>query len=154
MPEGFEELPQGPGREAVYINCTACHSIKHVTRQRMSRCEWDKLLGWMVGTNRMHPLSPWARTRIINCLAPHNGPAEKGDCGGLPADEGRDFVFCVCQACHSLAIIKQQGLTRTWWDDTPTWMVEEQDMPELDDEDRAIILEYLTNQVGPWSARR
>jgi hypothetical protein len=33
-------------------------------------------------------------------------------------------------------------------------MVEEQDMPELDDEDRAIILEYLTNQVGPWSARR
>jgi hypothetical protein len=33
-------------------------------------------------------------------------------------------------------------------------MVEEQDMPELDDEDRALVLDYLVANFGPGSRRR
>jgi cytochrome c len=149
--EEFEGLPEGFGREAVYFNCTACHSIKQVDQQRMTREDWDKLLDVMVETNGMHPLQPWARTRILNYLATHFGPEDEEDWDGLPPGEGRELVFYTCQACHSLAIVKQQGLSREFWDDTLTWMVEEQAMPELDEEDRTLVLDYLAANFGPDS---
>lgn len=147
----FEGLPEGPGREAVYFNCTACHSIRQVTQQRMARDDWDALLDVMVANNGMHPLKPWARTRVLNYLATHYGTEEAEDWGGLKPGKGRDVVFYACQACHSLAIVKQQGLSRPWWDQTLTWMVEDQGMPELDEEDRALVLDYLTANYGPES---
>jgi cytochrome c len=152
--EEFEGLPDGLGREAVYFNCTACHSIRQVSQQRMARQDWDKLLDWMVETNGMHPLKPWARTRILNYLATHFGPEVGEDWGNLPPGEGRELVFYTCQACHSLAIVKQQGLSREFWDDTLVWMVEEQGMPEIDAEDRTRILDYLAANFGPDSRRR
>lgn len=148
----FEGLPEGPGREAVYFNCTACHSIKQVNQQRMPREEWDQLLDVMVEKNGMHPLQPWARTYVLNYLATHFGAADEEDWDGLPPGDGRDLVFYSCQACHSLAIVKQQGLSREWWDDTLTWMVEEQNMAELDEEDRTLVLDYLATHYGPDSA--
>lgn len=152
--EAFEGLPEGPGREAVYFNCTACHSIKQVNQQRMPREEWDQLLDTMVEENGMHPMQPWARTYVLNYLATHFGPADEEDWDGLPPGKGREEVYYACQACHSLAIVKQQGLSREWWDDTLTWMVEEQNMAELDEEDRALVLEYLSTHYGPDSVNR
>jgi len=148
----FGGLPEGPGREAVYFNCTACHSIKQVNQQRMPRQEWDQLLDVMVEKNGMHPMQPWARTYVLNYLATHFGPDDDEDWDGLPPGKGRDLVFYSCQACHSLAIVKQQGLSREWWDDTLTWMVEEQNMAELDEEDRTLVLDYLATHYGPDSA--
>lgn len=148
----FEGLPEGPGREAVYFNCTACHSIKQVNQQRMTRKQWDQLLDVMVEKNGMHPLQPWARTYVLNYLATHFGVDDGEDWDGLPPGKGREEVFYSCQACHSLAIVKQQGLSREWWDDTLTWMVEEQNMAELDEEDRALVLDYLATHYGPDSA--
>ncbi len=152
--EEFEGLPEGLGREAVYFNCTACHSIKQVDQQRMTREDWDKLLNVMVENNGMHPLRPWARTRVLNYLATHFAPEEQEDWGGLPPGGGREQVYYSCQACHSLAIVKQQGLSREFWDETLTWMVEEQAMPELDDEDRTLVLDYLAANFGPDSRQR
>ena len=149
--EEFEGLPEGLGREAVYFNCTACHSIRQVDQLRMTREDWDKLLDVMAESNGMHPLQPWARTRILNYLATHFGPEDEVDWDGLPPGEGRELVFYTCQACHSLAIVKQQGLSREFWDDTLTWMVEEQAMPELGDDDRVLVLDYLATNFGPDS---
>lgn len=67
---------------------------------------------------------------------------------GLPAGPGRVMVFGICQACHSLAIVKQQGLDRESWDETLVWMVEEQGMPRLDPKNRKMILDYLTTHYG------
>jgi cytochrome c len=61
----------------------------------------------------------------------------------VPPGAGREEVFYLCQACHSLAIVKQQGLNRESWDETLTWMVEEQEMPEMEPEERTLIVEYL-----------
>lgn len=67
----------------------------------------------------------------------------------LPPGDGQRETFLYCSACHSTQIIAQQGLTREGWDETLTWMVEEQGMPELDPELRKIILDYLAEQFSP-----
>ena len=68
--------------------------------------------------------------------------------GGLPEGPGRGLVFGICQACHSLAIVKQQGLNRERWDETLIWMVKEQEMPPLDPQSRKLVLDYLATHYG------
>lgn len=64
---------------------------------------------------------------------------------GLPADGGtEDLVMAYCAACHSLRIVMQQRASADRWDELLTWMVEKQNMPELDPADRAQILDYLS----------
>ena len=145
--EDFGGLPDGPGRVAVYFNCTACHSLKQFTQQRMSREEWDKILDTMVAKNNMHPMEPWARNQVLNYLATHFG-IDQALWQGLPVGPGRELVFGLCQACHSLAIVKQQGLDRESWEETMEWMVEEQGMPSLDEENLNLVLDYLATHYG------
>lgn len=145
--EDYGGLPEAPDRDAVYFNCSACHSIQLVTQQNLSRERWDELMDWMVQENGMHPLSPWARTRIVNYLASHFGE-DAEDWDGLPPGTGREEVYYSCQACHSLAIVKQQGLSRESWDETLIWMVEEQGMPELETSEQELILDYLSRHYG------
>ena len=151
--EEYGGLPEGPGRVAVYFNCTTCHSLKQFIQQRMSREDWDELLDWMVETNKMHPMEPWARWRVLNYLATHFGVDEE-DWQGLPAGPGREEVFYRCQACHSLAIVKQQGLDRESWDESLVWMVEEQEMEPLDPEEGKLVLDYLATHYGADLSKR
>jgi cytochrome c len=68
---------------------------------------------------------------------------------GLPAGSGREDVFYRCKACHSLMIVKQQGLDRDSWDELLVWMVDENGMPPIDDEaTRNRVLDYLTTHYG------
>ncbi len=114
-------MPAGPGREAVYYTCRACHSLRQFTQQRMARSAWDELLDTMVATNGMEAPEPWARTLILNYLSTHFTVVEH-DWQGLPPGEGRAAVFQLCSACHSLAIVKQQGLSRDSWQETLEWI--------------------------------
>jgi hypothetical protein len=153
LSEDYGGLAEGPGRAAVYFNCTACHSLRQFTQQRMTREDWDKLLDWMVAKNNMHPMEPWARRQVLNYLATHFG-VDENLWQGLPAGQGRDIVFGLCQACHSLAIVKQQGLDREDWEETLVWMVEEQGMPSLDPENLQHVLDYLAINFGRNSTSR
>ena len=78
------------------------------------------------------------------------------DFDGLPVGPGQEEVYYVCNACHSLALVKQQGLNRARWDKTLKWMVEEQGMPELEPADRALILDYLSalSAVSAYETKR
>jgi hypothetical protein len=62
----------------------------------------------------------------------------------MPEGPGRDTVFYVCSACHSMSLVVQQGLSRKRWDKLLDWMVEEQGMAELDAATRTEILDYLS----------
>ncbi len=75
-------------------------------------------------------------------------PTEPAGYADLPPGPGREQVFYLCQACHSLAIVKQQGLSRDSWDESLTWMVKEQDMPEPEPAERKLILDYLSENLG------
>ena len=74
--------------------------------------------------------------------------ADEADYGGLPPGPGREEVYDTCQACHSLMIVVQQGLTRDSWEESLVWMVEEQGMPEPDEATWALILDYLAKHYG------
>ena len=68
---------------------------------------------------------------------------------GLPPGQGREDVFYRCAACHSLMIVRQQGLSRADWDESLEWMVEEQGMTPIEDEaTRERVLDYLTKHFG------
>ncbi len=73
---------------------------------------------------------------------------DEEDFQGLPPGPGREEVFYTCSACHSLSIVKQQRLSRKDWDETLSWMVEEQGMAELTKEELKTILNYLFRNFG------
>ena len=66
----------------------------------------------------------------------------------LPLGEGREDVFYLCSTCHSIKTVVQQRLSREVWDETLVWMVDEQGMPPLEEEERQQILEYLSTYVS------
>jgi mono/diheme cytochrome c family protein len=67
----------------------------------------------------------------------------------MPGDgEGKWIVQSWCAACHSLNMVKQQGMSRKRWDETLVWMVEKQGMPEMPDDARDIVLDYLAEHFG------
>ena len=65
-----------------------------------------------------------------------------------PAGPGQAEAGVLCNACHSLAIVKQQRLSRDVWDKLLDWMVEEQGMAEQTPERRQLILDYLATHFG------
>jgi cytochrome c len=69
------------------------------------------------------------------------------DYGGLP-DEARTLLYFACSACHSIHLVKQQGLNRKRWQETLEWMVDEQGMESLPTQDQERILDYLAKHFG------
>ncbi|WP_285711633.1 cytochrome c [Erythrobacter oryzae] len=48
LPDDPAELPEGPGRDAVIENCTACHSPSTMLQQpRVPREKWESIVGKM-----------------------------------------------------------------------------------------------------------
>ena len=67
----------------------------------------------------------------------------------FPDGPYRDEVFYLCTACHSSRLVRNQAMSRERWDETLTWMSERHGMPELEGEERAQFLDYLTAHFGP-----
>jgi hypothetical protein len=67
----------------------------------------------------------------------------------FPEGPYRDEVFYLCTACHSSRLVRNQAMSRERWDATLTWMSERHGMPELEGEERAHFLDYLTAHFGP-----
>jgi len=70
------------------------------------------------------------------------------DFQGLPTGPGREEVFYLCAACHSLKLVTQQGLPRDRWDELLVWMTEKQGMPQIDGTERTLVLDYLAEHYG------
>lgn len=73
---------------------------------------------------------------------------------GLPPGEGRAVTLGLCDACHSIKLVVQQGLTRDSWDEVIDYMVAKQAMPALDAETRKLIVDYLAKNYGPKRRKR
>jgi hypothetical protein len=71
----------------------------------------------------------------------------------LPEGRGREETFYACVPCHSVQIVRRQGMTRERWDATMTEMATRHNMAEVAGEDRALILEYLATSFPPRARR-
>ena len=71
--EQTASLPPGEGREEVEASCSACHSLRMVTQQRLSRQRWNELLGWMVEEQGMAELDPATHALVLDYLAGNLG---------------------------------------------------------------------------------
>jgi hypothetical protein len=69
-------------------------------------------------------------------------PSESPD--QYPAGQHRDETFYACTSCHGFKLVAAQGMSRERWDDSLTWMSEKQNMPRIEGEPRARILDYLS----------
>ena len=74
---------------------------------------------------------------------------EEPEYGVLVEAPGVDITYAYCSACHSERLVAQQGLDREGWLELIEWMQEEQGMGEIDEEDLAVILDYLSTNYGP-----
>lgn len=77
------------------------------------------------------------------------GVAQEETAESLPDFPGRDEVFGYCIGCHSMKVVSRQGMERTRWDETLTWMSQKHSMPEPDPEMRRILLDYLAQAFPP-----
>ncbi len=69
-------LPEGEGRDEVFYGCTACHGSAVIRRSRLSRMQWDGLLGWMTERHGMNELEGDDRRLVLDYLAKNFGPAQ------------------------------------------------------------------------------
>jgi hypothetical protein len=88
----------------------------------------------------------------VSALAQGPAPAftpKNEEIEDLPDGPGRDETFGMCTACHAYRLVSNQGMTRDRWDETLTWMTERHGMPDIQGEDRDLILDYLASHHPP-----
>lgn len=98
---------------------------------------------WAVAPTHVAAGSP------VHMAAETGAAQEEDEYQGLPPGEGRDETLGMCGACHSMKLVVQQGLSRSRWIEVLQYMVDEQEMPELEPEDHKLIVDYLTKFYGP-----
>lgn len=61
-------LPAAPGAEDTFYLCSACHSIRLVTQQRLTDARWDYLWDWMIREQKMPEQDAETKSTILNYL--------------------------------------------------------------------------------------
>ena len=72
----------------------------------------------------------------------------------LPAGPGREETFYACTACHNFKLVAAQGMSRTQWDESLTWMTTRHNMADIQGADRDAILDYLEKSFPPRAPSR
>jgi cytochrome c5 len=72
-----------------------------------------------------------------------NADAVADDAQTYPDLPGRDETIAFCTGCHSFSVVAAQGMSRSRWDQTLTWMTEVHGMADIQGEPRDLILDYL-----------
>lgn len=67
--DDYEGLPPGEGRDEVFGYCSACHSIRLVTQQGLTRADWGEVLVYMVEEHEMAELEPEDEKLVLDYLA-------------------------------------------------------------------------------------
>lgn len=81
--ESAESLPAGPGREAAFGMCGACHAYRLVASQALSRERWDDTMTVMTQKHGMPDLKGEQRETILNYLAKTHPPKAPTGAGGF-----------------------------------------------------------------------
>lgn len=70
----------------VVANCTSCHSSKLILQNRATKEGWEEMIRWMQQTQKLWDLGE-NEEKILNYLATHYGPEDKGRRAPLAVEE-------------------------------------------------------------------
>ena len=87
--DGFEGLVAGIGQDEVAGLCGACHSVRLVIQQRLSRDRWSEILDLMVDEHEMPRLLAEEEAVILDYLARFYGSDRACLPGTSTADDTR-----------------------------------------------------------------
>ena len=76
-PDEYFGLPDDTGREEVMAYCGACHSMKLVVQQGLTRADWAEVLVEMYEEQDMEVLEKEDAKLILDYLAKHIGPENR-----------------------------------------------------------------------------
>jgi hypothetical protein len=79
--ESPEDFPDGPGRDAAFYFCSACHNFKLVAQQGQSRRQWEETLDFMTERHNMPSLEGDDRKTIVDYLEAAFPPGESSTGG-------------------------------------------------------------------------
>ena len=85
-------LTYAPGFDQVRANCTVCHSAKLVIQNRATKEGWTQMIEWMQQTQGLWDLGA-DKSRIIDYLANHYAPEEKGRRENIDMDEVEWYIL-------------------------------------------------------------
>jgi mono/diheme cytochrome c family protein len=107
-----EQLPAGPGREAVTARCVSCHEADLIAQQRLSRAGWvrevDKMVRWGA------VVEPAEREPMLDYLSAHFAPTPAAS--HIVATAGSEAIYKrACLSCHEDDLIESQRLARAGW---------------------------------------
>jgi cytochrome c553 len=107
-----QDLPAGPGREAVTTRCVSCHESDVITQQRLSRAGWGRTLDKMVRWGAT--IETGEREPMLDYLSAHFAP--KPAASHLVATAGSEALYKrACLTCHEDDLIESQRLPRAGW---------------------------------------
>ncbi|MYF85489.1 MAG: hypothetical protein F4178_02925 [Rhodospirillaceae bacterium] len=66
-------MPPGEGRDEVFGYCSACHSMKLVTQQGLTRADWGEVLVYMVEEHEMAELDEEDEKLVLDYLGKFYG---------------------------------------------------------------------------------
>ena len=81
-PSDPADYPDAPGREEAVAFCGACHGMRIVASQGMTRVQWDESLKWMVLRHNMPELDKADLDVVLDYLERAFPPKATG--GGRP----------------------------------------------------------------------
>ena len=71
--DDYEGMPPGDGRDEVFAYCSACHSMKLVTQQGLTRADWGEVLVYMVEEHEMAELDEEDEKLVLDYLGKFYG---------------------------------------------------------------------------------
>ena len=139
-----QELPPGPGRQAVVTRCLSCHESDIIAQQRLTRTGWtrsvDKMIRWgaVVAADERGPM--------LDYLAAHFAPRPVSS--QIVATSRSEGIYKrACLSCHEDDIIESQRLARTGWVRTIDKMIRwGADVPAAD---KDALVDYLAARYPP-----
>ena len=139
-----QDLPPGPGREAVMSRCLSCHEADLIVQQRLSRAGWVRSVDKMVRWGATVP--PAERDPMIDYLAAHFAPTPAAS--HLVATAGTEAIYKrACLGCHDDDLIEAQRLSRAGWirevDKMIRWGA------DVAPQDKDALVDYLTARYPP-----
>jgi cytochrome c5 len=139
-----QELPPGPGRDAVTTRCLSCHESDLIVQQRLTRAAWgrsvDKMVRWgaVVEADEREPM--------LDYLSAHFAPTPAA--AHLVATAGSEAIYKrACLTCHEDDLVESQRLSRAGWVRTVDKMVRwGADVPASD---KDALVDYLAARYPP-----